>query len=53
LKLRHPHPRPLSRGERGGRGVVMVFAEGLGGGWVDDGIDADDIADRFDGGAIG
>jgi hypothetical protein len=31
----------------------MVFAEGLGGGWVDDGIDADDIADRFDGGAIG
>lgn len=53
LKLGDPRPWTHSRGERGGRGVAMVFAEGLGSGWVDDGVDADDIADRFDRGAVG
>lgn len=53
LKMGAPHPWPHFRGESGGRSVAMVFAEGLGGGWVDDSIDADDITNRFDSGAIG
>lgn len=43
--------KALSRGKRGGRG--LAFAEGHSGGGVHHGVDADDIADRLDGAAIG
>lgn len=63
VRSHSPHPRPFSQGERGEEGKALcrgergagddALAECDGGGGVHDGVDADDIADRLDGAAVG